>query len=203
MKALGTAELARIEALLAGGGRKLLGLVGRTGLGQVDPGPGAAGGLAGAGAGVPMDGFHLADVELQRLGRAGRKGAPTPSTAPATWRCCGACGRSRPMKPSMRRSSGARSRKQWPGRSPCGPTPGCRRGQLPGACPTARGRHGAAARRGLVRRSQRRPAHRAPAGRRAIRPQSRRGVGLVAQTDEPNARRQPRGHRRGVVAWGN
>lgn len=25
---------------------------------------------------VPMDGFHLADVELERLGRAGRKGAP-------------------------------------------------------------------------------------------------------------------------------
>ncbi|MBW0118030.1 nucleoside/nucleotide kinase family protein [Pseudonocardia sp. KRD-169] len=25
---------------------------------------------------VPMDGFHLADVELARLGRAGRKGAP-------------------------------------------------------------------------------------------------------------------------------
>lgn len=25
---------------------------------------------------VPMDGFHLANVELQRLGRAGRKGAP-------------------------------------------------------------------------------------------------------------------------------
>jgi pantothenate kinase len=25
---------------------------------------------------VPMDGFHLADVELQRLGRADRKGAP-------------------------------------------------------------------------------------------------------------------------------
>jgi pantothenate kinase len=25
---------------------------------------------------VPMDGFHLADVELDRLGRAGRKGAP-------------------------------------------------------------------------------------------------------------------------------
>ena len=25
---------------------------------------------------VPMDGFHLADAELRRLGRAGRKGAP-------------------------------------------------------------------------------------------------------------------------------
>jgi pantothenate kinase len=25
---------------------------------------------------VPMDGFHLADIELERLGRAGRKGAP-------------------------------------------------------------------------------------------------------------------------------
>lgn len=25
---------------------------------------------------VPMDGFHLAQAELERLGRAGRKGAP-------------------------------------------------------------------------------------------------------------------------------
>src|SRR5690348_6552092 len=31
---------------------------------------------------VPMDGFHLADVELERLGRRDRKGAPDTFDAP-------------------------------------------------------------------------------------------------------------------------
>ena len=48
----------------------------RARLGQVDARAGAAAGLAGRAQVVPMDGFHLANVELQRLGRAGRKGAP-------------------------------------------------------------------------------------------------------------------------------
>ncbi|MFL9665565.1 nucleoside/nucleotide kinase family protein [Variovorax sp. AB1(2024)] len=68
---------ARLQALLAGGRRKLLGLVGAPGAGKSTL---AAALLALVGADraqvVPMDGFHLANVELQRLGRAGRKGAP-------------------------------------------------------------------------------------------------------------------------------
>ncbi|MCR8957320.1 nucleoside/nucleotide kinase family protein [Variovorax sp. S2] len=69
--------LARLQALMAGGQRKLLGLVGAPGAGKSTL---ASALLRAAGADraqvVPMDGFHLANVELQRLGRAGRKGAP-------------------------------------------------------------------------------------------------------------------------------
>lgn len=71
------AGLARLQALMAGGQRKLLGLVGAPGAGKSTL---ALALLQAVGAGraqvVPMDGFHLANVELQRLGRAGRKGAP-------------------------------------------------------------------------------------------------------------------------------
>ncbi|QGW84379.1 nucleoside/nucleotide kinase family protein [Variovorax paradoxus] len=69
--------LARLQALMAGGQRKLLGLVGAPGAGKSTL---ASALLRAAGTDraqvVPMDGFHLANVELQRLGRAGRKGAP-------------------------------------------------------------------------------------------------------------------------------
>ena len=69
--------LARLQALMAGGQRRLLGLVGAPGAGKSTL---ALALLRAAGAEraqvVPMDGFHLANVELQRLGRAGRKGAP-------------------------------------------------------------------------------------------------------------------------------
>jgi pantothenate kinase len=69
--------LARLQALMAGGQRKLLGLVGAPGAGKSTL---ASALLQAVGADraqvVPMDGFHLANVELQRLGRAGRKGAP-------------------------------------------------------------------------------------------------------------------------------
>jgi pantothenate kinase len=62
---------------MAGGQRKLLGLVGAPGAGKSTL---AAALLQLVGADraqvVPMDGFHLANVELQRLGRSGRKGAP-------------------------------------------------------------------------------------------------------------------------------
>ena len=70
------AELARIEALLAGGRRKLLGLVGAPGSGKSTLALALLQAFAGRAQVVPMDGFHLANIELQRLGRAGRKGAP-------------------------------------------------------------------------------------------------------------------------------
>ena len=69
--------LARLQALMASGQRKLLGLVGAPGAGKSTL---ALAMLQAVGADraqvVPMDGFHLANVELQRLGRADRKGAP-------------------------------------------------------------------------------------------------------------------------------
>lgn len=46
---------------------------------------------------VPMDGFHLADTELDRLGRRDRKGLRTPSTPPVTRPCSAACARTRTM----------------------------------------------------------------------------------------------------------
>ena len=69
--------VARIEARLAGGGRFLLGLTGAPGAGKSTLAARLAGHFgASIAAVVPMDGFHLANAELARLGRGGRKGAP-------------------------------------------------------------------------------------------------------------------------------
>ncbi|WP_077003459.1 nucleoside/nucleotide kinase family protein [Variovorax sp. KK3] len=71
------ASLSRLNALTSSGERKLLGLVGAPGAGKSTLGAALCKALGGARAQlVPMDGFHLANVELERLGRAGRKGAP-------------------------------------------------------------------------------------------------------------------------------
>ncbi len=70
------AALARARALAVPGQRRLLGIVGPPGAGKstvADALVAALGSLAQA---VPMDGYHLAQVELERLGRAARKGAP-------------------------------------------------------------------------------------------------------------------------------
>ncbi|MBZ5733132.1 nucleoside/nucleotide kinase family protein [Nocardioides sp. TRM66260-LWL] len=59
--------------------RVLLGLSGAPGAGKSTLVDALLAGAAAAGIGaahVPMDGFHLADAQLRRLGRLGRKGAP-------------------------------------------------------------------------------------------------------------------------------
>jgi pantothenate kinase len=77
--------VARARNLAAGRRRTLLGIAGSPGSGKTtlalalvralaaDPPDGLDAGWVGH---VPMDGFHLADVELDRLGRRDRKGAP-------------------------------------------------------------------------------------------------------------------------------
>ncbi|MGH3386924.1 MAG: nucleoside/nucleotide kinase family protein [Nocardioidaceae bacterium] len=62
---------------LAGGRRAILGVTGPPGAGKTSLVEALLGEQpAGSAAHVPMDGFHLADVELARLGRLSRKGAP-------------------------------------------------------------------------------------------------------------------------------
>ena len=60
----------------AAGGRRLLGLTGPPGAGKSSFGRKLTAALAPHAVLVPMDGFHLATAELERLGRAERKGAP-------------------------------------------------------------------------------------------------------------------------------
>ena len=71
-------ELARRAMALCGGGsRTLLGIVGAPGAGKSTTAQELLAELpAGAAALVPMDGFHIADAELVRLGLRDRKGAP-------------------------------------------------------------------------------------------------------------------------------
>jgi pantothenate kinase len=69
-------HLARIEALIDGGRRRLLGLAGPPGGGKSTLAQALLEAFGPRAVVVPMDGFHLANTELARLGRAGRKGAP-------------------------------------------------------------------------------------------------------------------------------
>ncbi|MGI4978358.1 MAG: nucleoside/nucleotide kinase family protein [Janthinobacterium lividum] len=68
--------LGRAQSLLARDGRSLLGLTGAPGSGKSSLAAALAEALGPLAVVVPMDGFHLANAELARLGRAGRKGAP-------------------------------------------------------------------------------------------------------------------------------
>ncbi|MFJ9408278.1 nucleoside/nucleotide kinase family protein [Streptomyces sp. NPDC101393] len=69
----------RARALAASatpGRRRLLGITGPPGAGKSTLAAHLVAQLAGQAALVPMDGFHLAEAELRRLGRSDRKGAP-------------------------------------------------------------------------------------------------------------------------------
>ncbi|WP_030244665.1 MULTISPECIES: nucleoside/nucleotide kinase family protein [unclassified Streptomyces] len=70
----------RARALSRGGRRAVLGIAGSPGAGKSTLAERLVRELNGPGvpwvAHVPMDGFHLADIELERLGRRDRKGAP-------------------------------------------------------------------------------------------------------------------------------
>ncbi|WP_217206861.1 nucleoside/nucleotide kinase family protein [Streptomyces sp. AC550_RSS872] len=72
--------LSRARSLPRDGRRAVLGIAGSPGAGKTTLAHHLVRELNGSGdpwvAHVPMDGFHLADVELDRLGRRDRKGAP-------------------------------------------------------------------------------------------------------------------------------
>jgi pantothenate kinase len=68
--------LTRAQALADGGGRRIMGIVGAPGAGKSTVARRLVDSLGGAAVLVGMDGYHLAQSELQRLGRAERKGAP-------------------------------------------------------------------------------------------------------------------------------
>ncbi|MEU6624063.1 nucleoside/nucleotide kinase family protein [Streptomyces litmocidini] len=68
--------VARAQALAAPGRRRILGLAGPPGSGKSTLAARLVDRLDGLAVLVPMDGFHLAQAELERLGRADRKGAP-------------------------------------------------------------------------------------------------------------------------------
>lgn len=71
--------LDRAVRLASGGQRRILGIAGAPGAGKSTVAARLGAALAGAGVAatvVPMDGFHLANAELHRLGRHARKGAP-------------------------------------------------------------------------------------------------------------------------------
>jgi pantothenate kinase len=70
------AALERARALADGGTRRILGIVGAPGAGKSTLAAKVVGELGTRAVLVPMDGFHLAQVELRRLGRSDRKGAP-------------------------------------------------------------------------------------------------------------------------------
>jgi pantothenate kinase len=66
----------RVNDLIKRSGRVLLGLVGPPGAGKSTLAAALLAEFASVAQVVPMDGFHLANVELERLGRRAGKGAP-------------------------------------------------------------------------------------------------------------------------------
>ena len=76
MDGAGWDELVARASALAGEGRRLLGVCGPPGAGKSTLARALAAALRPRAVVVPMDGFHLAQSELRRLGREERKGAP-------------------------------------------------------------------------------------------------------------------------------
>lgn len=66
----------RLDALMSGTERRVLGIAGLPGAGKSTLTSQLLAIYGDKAVVVPMDGFHLANAELERLGRAGRKGAP-------------------------------------------------------------------------------------------------------------------------------
>jgi pantothenate kinase len=76
LPSLPTSALARLQALSQDGQRKIIGLVGPPGCGKSTVAQALCQAFPALSQVMPMDGFHLANVELARLGLAQRKGSP-------------------------------------------------------------------------------------------------------------------------------
>ena len=126
--------VARARGLVTPGRRALLGIVGSPGSGKstlaelllaalrADPPPDAGADWV---AHVPMDGFHLADVELERLGLRQAKGAPDTFDAGGYVALLARLRAADPPTPwCTRRPSSGRWSSRSPARSPCRPRPG-------------------------------------------------------------------------------
>lgn len=72
----------RARRLAVPGRRRILGIAGPPGAGKSTLAAQLVAALGDSAVIVPMDGFHLAQAELNRLGRADRKGAPDTFDAP-------------------------------------------------------------------------------------------------------------------------
>jgi pantothenate kinase len=68
--------VARAQSLASGAGRRMLGITGAPGAGKSILARRLVDRLGGDAVLVGMDGYHLAQAELERLGRGARKGAP-------------------------------------------------------------------------------------------------------------------------------
>ncbi|WP_118185661.1 nucleoside/nucleotide kinase family protein [Paraburkholderia phosphatilytica] len=75
MTTISSRYLDRLNDMTADGRRRILGLAGAPGAGKSTLAQAILEAFPGKAVVVPMDGFHLANVELARLGRASRKGA--------------------------------------------------------------------------------------------------------------------------------
>jgi pantothenate kinase len=97
-------------------GRRIVGITGAPGAGKSTYAAEYAGSLGVPSAYVPMDGFHLADATLVRLGLLDRKGAPETFDA---WGYAALLHCARPSRtPSTRPASSATWSRPWPEPSP-------------------------------------------------------------------------------------
>lgn len=76
------AALTLVDEALRAGSRRILGIAGAPGAGKSTLAARLVAELGEQAVLVPMDGFHLADAALERLGRLSRKGAPDTFDAP-------------------------------------------------------------------------------------------------------------------------